>query len=167
MLSYNHFLIVGLGDDSQIGPPTHHGDHSSISVTIVGKTYRYTSPQSCSLTERKPMRLWYVDMGGAPEHFLSIATCGVRSGSFSFGETSTLQSGISIVTYGYQDSIYSSYPPSDYAQSRLKGIVHIEHQEGSYYTKGTFSGFLRPHHQLSDTKATPISGQFSLYRQQV
>lgn len=167
MLSYNHFLLIGLGDDSLIDQPANHGDHCSISITIVGKTYRYTYPQPCSLTEREPMRLWYLDMGGAPDHFLSIATCGIRSGSFPFGkETATLQSGISIITYGCQDSIYSSSPSSNHAQSRLRGIVHIEQQEGSQYTKGRFSGFLWPHHQMSDTKATPINGQFSLYRQQ-
>ncbi|GAB3252573.1 hypothetical protein GCM10027347_11730 [Larkinella harenae] len=160
MLTYSHFLMIGLGTDCQASQPVYPDDNNYLQVTFAGHDTRYTSLEACRVAHRNATRLWYISLGADSQCFLSIALCGNHIGTYPFGNDQSFQPGISLVTYGFGGSIYSSYSKTALSP---RGEVSIEEWTDDRSAKGRFSGVLTPQHgQHSDARS--ISGRFHLHR---
>ncbi|WP_234734759.1 hypothetical protein [Tellurirhabdus bombi] len=162
---FSQFLIFGLGLESQTDAAVSLSDKTYISITFAQKTYRYKSAETSTFTRQGANQLWYINLGAKSDHFLSIAVSGNRQGIFPFGNKASLFPGISLITYGRDQAVYSSCPAHHDLSLQAQGAVHIEAQETSKLAKGRFTGFLLSSnclHQMS--QLVPISGQFWLRR---
>lgn len=162
---FSQFLIFGLGLESQTDAVVSLADKTYISITFAQKTYRYKSVETSTFTRQGSNQLWYINLGAQSDHFLSISVAGNDQGTFPFGNKASLHRGVSLVTYGRDQAIYSSCPTHDGTNLQTQGTVHIEAGENSKLTQGTFTGSLLPNNnQHPMNQLIPISGQFWLRR---
>lgn len=168
MMLFSHILIVGLGIDCLTNAPIGSTDKNYVCLTLAGQTCLYASSATGLITERGTTRLWYVRMGESSDRFLSIAVCGDRWGTFPFGQEQSVQPGISLVTVGMTNTVYSSYvavSAHDDQAARTWGEVRLDAENDSGPINGVFSGVLMPRaDELHNRPRLPISGHFHLRR---
>ncbi|MBD2755630.1 hypothetical protein [Spirosoma validum] len=177
-MRFNHFLMTGLGE-----PHPWSANHTPvltasaadllfgmgmtcIEITFDGHTRTYTDLGVCRFTEGGTTQLWYLDAGLGNGDYLSIGLLGNGSGSYSFGTDLSERTGISIVTYGIGQSIYSSYyahSPKTDKPCLTQGRVDVELPDCSRLARLTFSGTVLPMDRTDGLgQAVPISGRLCL-----